>query len=160
MDQEKSRSYQEGKEKIRKKLAGRPYRIGVDMGVGSTGIAVVAMMKMNGKFVPAELVFATSRIFESSAGAADRRQKRGQRNSIRHKANRMQKLWKLLASRGLMLPFTSDVSADTACLRFAEELKSKDVYELRLKGLTSKLSLAALGYALYHSAGHRGASSI
>lgn len=160
MDKEKSRSYQEGKEKIRKKLAGRPYRIGVDLGVGSTGIAVVAMMKMNGKFVPAELVFATSRIFESSAGAADRRQKRGQRNSIRHKANRMQKLWKLLASRGLMLPFTSDVSTDTACLRFVEELKRKDVYELRLKGLTSKLSLAELGYALYHIAGHRGASSI
>ena len=161
MEKEKSRIYQETASSIRAKLNKRPYRLGIDMGVGSIGIAVVALEPdVNGDYFPTDLIFASSRIFSPSAGASERRAQRGQRNAIRHKVNRMEKLWKILGKRGLMLPFSKDISSDPARLRFHEEEIHKDVYSLRLRGLSERLTLPELGMVLYHIAGHRGASSI
>lgn len=161
MDRAKSHSYQNYVEEIRNRLDGRPYRLGLDMGVGSIGVGIVALEPdKDGDLCPSDLVFASSRVFPSSEGAQERRQKRGQRNAIRHKAHRLEKLWKLLGSRGLMLPFAKDVSTDPLRLRFSETELRKDVYQLRLSGLSERLSLPELGMVLYHIAGHRGASSV
>ncbi|MDD3904829.1 MAG: hypothetical protein PHO09_14220, partial [Sphaerochaeta sp.] len=92
MSNKKSQRYEQQKQEIRNKLNGRPYTIGLDMGVGSIGLAVVALEVSKGVLAPTDVVFTTSRIFTPSAGAAERRQKRGQRNAIRHKANRMRYL--------------------------------------------------------------------
>lgn len=161
MDKSKSRTYKAMAYSIVVRLNGRVYSVGFDLGPGSIGVAVVAMEPdEHGVLYPTELVFACSRIFPSSAGAKARREKRGQRNAIRHKAHRMEKLWRLLAERDLMLPYSKDDAKDPARLRFREDEIRKDPYSLRLKGLTEKLSLYELGVALYHIAGHRGASSI
>lgn len=161
MDKSKSRTYKAMAYSIVVRLNGRAYSVGFDLGPGSIGVAVVAMEPdEHGVLYPTELVFACSRIFPSSAGAKARREKRGQRNAIRHKAHRMEKLWRLLAERDLMLPYSKDDAKDPARLRFREDEIRKDPYSLRLKGLTEKLSLYELGVALYHIAGHRGASSI
>ena len=161
MKKEKSHSYQNQVEEIRRRLDGRAYRLGLDMGVGSIGVGIVALEPdKDGDLCPSDLIFAASRIFPSSEGAQDRRAKRGQRNAIRHKAHRMEKLWKILGKRGLMLDFSGKASADPLRLRFPEAEIHKDVYKLRFRGLTEKLSLSELGMALYHIAGHRGASSI
>lgn len=160
MSNKKSQRYEQQKQEIRNKLNGRPYTIGLDMGVGSIGLAVVALEVSKGVLTPTDVVFTTSRIFTPSAGAAERRQKRGQRNAIRHKANRMRYLWKTLSEKSLMLPFSSQEVMDPAILRFDEETRKKDPYAIRLKGLTEQLTLSELGYGLYHIANHRGASSI
>lgn len=161
MDKEKSRIYQSMVSNIRTKLSGRPYSVGLDLGVGSIGIALVALEPDDkGSLFPTDIVFASSRIFQSSAGAKDRQKKRAQRNSFRHKANRMKKLWKILSEKGLMLPYSQKDNIDSAKLRFADAELRKDPYSLRLKGLYEKLTLPELGVALYHIAGHRGASSI
>lgn len=160
MSKKKSNRYIQQAEQIRNRLNNRPYTIGLDMGVGSIGLAVIALEEQTGKLAPAEPVFTTSRIFTPSTGASERREKRGQRNAIRHKSNRLRFLWKLLASKNLMLPFSSEAVIDPATLRFDNETIKKDPYSLRLKGLSQQLSLSELGYALYHIANHRGASSI
>jgi CRISPR-associated endonuclease Csn1 len=158
MGKKVSKRYHEQVQEIQQLLAGRPYSIGLDLGVGSIGLAVAAYDKQTN--APTDLVFATSRIFSPSAGAADRRQQRGQRNALRHKANRLRYLWKLLASKNLMLPYSKQDVPDPARLRFSEDIIRKDPYELRYTGLTEQLTLPELGYALYHIANHRGASSI
>ena len=145
-------------EEIRKRLGSRPYSIGLDLGVGSIGIAVAAYDPENKQ--PSDLVFVASRIFSPSTGAAERRQKRGQRNSLRHRANRLKFLWKLLAERDLMLPYSEQDVPDPARLRFEESVVRSNPYALRLKGLKEQLTLSELGYALYHIANHRGSSSV
>lgn len=161
MDKEKSRIYQDVASNIKNKLRGRNYSIGLDLGVGSIGIAVVAMESDDKKInYPTELIYANSRIFTSSKGASERRQFRGQRNSIRHKAHRLRNLWKLLSIKGFMKPYSSEIVQDPALLRFSEEMIKSDPYKLRLKGLTEKLSIEEIGVALYHLANHRGSSSV
>ena len=156
-----TRTYNEMALKIHSRLNGRKYAIGLDLGVGSIGIAIVALeMDSEGILFPTELVFASSRIFNASVGASDRREKRGLRNSRRHKANRVKFLWKILAERGLMLPVSDSVVLNPAELRFSLATLKLDPYSLRLKGLKEKLSLEEIGYALYHMANHRGSSSV
>ncbi len=161
MKKEKSLTYQTSMENIRKRLDSREYSIGLDLGVGSIGIAVVAMEPdENGTLYANDIIYASSRIFTSSKGASDRRKYRGQRNSIRHKAHRLRKLWQLLATKGLMKPYSSETVENPATLRFSTEMLRRDPYKLRLKGLKNKLSLEEIGVALYHIANHRGSSSV
>jgi len=153
-----AKRYDEQASEIKQRLGGRPYSIGLDLGVGSIGLAVAAYDRETA--APTDLVFATSRIFNPSTGATERRQKRGQRNSLRHRANRLRFLWKLLAEEGLMLPYSKKEVEDPARLRFSDEIIRTDPYEIRLRGLSAELTLAELGYALYHIANHRGSSSV
>ena len=156
-----TRTYNEMALKIHSRLNGRKYAIGLDLGVGSIGIAIVALEpNSDGVLYPTELIHATSRIFTSSMGASERREKRGLRNSRRHKANRLMYLWKVLAEKGLMLPVSDADVLNPAELRFSSDVLKQDPYSLRLKGLKEKLSLEELGFVLYHIANHRGSSSV
>ena len=161
MSNKKSKRYEQQVEEVRSRLNGRDYVLGLDLGVGSIGLAAIAEDMVDGTKYPTDIVFTTSRIFNPSTGAADRRMFRGQRNAIRHKKHRLEFLWKLLAEKGLMLPFKVDAdSKDPAVLRFDADVRAESPYTLRLKGLKEELSLPELGYALYHIANHRGSSSI
>lgn len=161
MDKRKSRTYIAMAADISERLGDREYSVGFDLGVGSTGVAVVALEPdEQGDLYPTDLIHATSRIFPSSKGAEERRMKRGQRNAIRHKSHRMRWLWKVLSEKDLMLPFSDEEVSDPARLRFDDEEIRKDPYSLRVKGLREQLTLHELGVALYHIAGHRGSSSI
>ena len=161
MSNRKSHRYMEQLSEIRRKLGDRDYILGLDLGVGSIGSAVVALQNVgNGRFIPADIVYSGARVFPASSGAADRRAFRSQRNSLRHRKNRLKWLWKTLAEKGLMLPFSTEEVPDPAVLRFSSETRAKNPYELRFEGLTQELSLSELGYALYHLANHRGSSSV
>ena len=160
MSNKKSRRYTEQADSLKKKLGNREYILGLDLGVGSIGSAVVAIDNDGTKTYPSDIVYSGVRIFPSSKGAADRREHRSQRNSLRHRKNRLRWVWKTLAEKGLMLPFSSEDAADPATLRFSEETRRHDPYTLRYCGLTEKLELHDLGYALYHIANHRGSSSV
>jgi CRISPR-associated endonuclease Csn1 len=160
MSNKKSERYKQQNQEIKDRLNNRPYVLGLDMGVGSIGLSVIALEKFEKTLSPTDIVFTTSRIFSPSQGSADRRLARGQRNAIRHKAHRMEFLWKLLAEGNLMLPYSNKQVPDPATLRFSEETRRQDPYKLRMKGLTEELSTQELGYAIYHIANHRGASSI
>lgn len=157
-----TRMYQQQVENIQKRLNNRPYSIGLDMGVGSIGWAVLAMEQntITKKLLPTEVVLSGVRIFTPSTGASERRQARGQRNALRHKSNRLLTLWKILARKGLMLPFSNEQVANTADLRFSSSTQKLNPYSLRLTGLSNKLELEELGYAIYHLANHRGSSSV
>ncbi|GHT04353.1 hypothetical protein AGMMS5026_10410 [Endomicrobiia bacterium] len=53
--------------KIREKLAGREYRIGLDLGVGSIGYAVVSLKECDDlSYLPEDIILSGSRIFKSS----------------------------------------------------------------------------------------------
>ena len=160
MSNKKSRRYTEQADALRKKLGNREYVLGLDLGVGSIGSAVVAIDRDGTRTYPADIVYSGVRIFPSSRGAADRREHRSQRNSLRHRRNRLKWVWKTLAEKGLMLPYSTEDTSDPATLRFSEETRRHDPYALRYKGLTEKLELQDLGYALYHIANHRGSSSV
>ncbi|MBR1919812.1 MAG: hypothetical protein IJ831_09335 [Spirochaetales bacterium] len=160
MSKKESRIYLSKAESIRNKLGDADYCLGIDPGVGSIGIAAIKLDSFGERLFPTTIVYSGARVFKSSEGAAERRQKRGERNSHRHKRNRLRVLWKLLAEKDLMLPFSREEADDPATLRFDEETRKKDPYMLRLKGLREELSLFELGYALYHIANHRGTSSV
>jgi CRISPR-associated endonuclease Csn1 len=160
MSNKKSRRYTEQADALRKKLGNRDYILGLDLGVGSIGSAVVAIDRDGTKTYPSDIVYSGARIFPSSRGAADRREHRSQRNSLRHRKNRLKWVWKTLAAKGLMLPFSTEDVPDPATLRFSEETRRHDPYALRYEGLTERLELQDLGYALYHIANHRGSSSV
>ncbi|MDD4004874.1 MAG: hypothetical protein PHW69_06675, partial [Elusimicrobiaceae bacterium] len=152
---------------IKNKLNNRDYRIGLDLGVGSIGFSIIAT---DSEGSPESVVHIGSRIFKSSAGAATRREKRGQRNAHRHKIERLRKLWRVLAASNLALPLPPELfktgfketSADgeTSKKRFCESILRKDVYFLRKNALDVKLELQELGYVIYHLANHRGSSSV
>ena len=160
MSNKKSRRYLEQRTVLRNKLGDRDYVLGLDLGVGSIGSAVVALDNDGVRTFPSDIVYSGVRLFPSSKGAADRREHRSQRNSLRHRRNRLKWVWKTLAEKGLMLPLSSEKVSDPATLRFSEETRRLDPYDLRFKGLSEKLSLPELGYALYHIANHRGSSSV
>ncbi|MDR0820129.1 MAG: hypothetical protein LBN19_01180 [Endomicrobium sp.] len=154
--------------KIKEKLADREYRIGLDLGVGSIGYAVVSLKKYDDlSYLPEDIILAGSRIFKSSIGAVERREFRLQRNTHRHHRERMRFLWKLLAEKQLALQPSKDLekkenSADceTSQKRFPINILKDDPYILRYKALDEKLSLFQLGYVLYHIANHRGTDSV
>ena len=147
--------------KFKEKLNNREYRLGLDLGVGSIGYCAVAMEEKDGVLYPGDVIILGSRIFQSSLGASDRREKRGQRNSIRHKRNRLINLWKLLAENEMMLPYKDlPTTNNTADCRFSKKIQKQNPYELRFRGLREKLSLEELGYCLYHISNHRGSSSV
>ncbi|MDR2811531.1 MAG: type II CRISPR RNA-guided endonuclease Cas9, partial [Endomicrobium sp.] len=164
----KNQIYQKYLVQIKEKLRNRDYRIGLDLGVGSIGFAILSMEENSDKnLLPKEIIMSGSRIFKASDGAINRRMQRGQRNNHRHTRERMRYLWKLLASKKLALPIPdnlekkeSSLEQETSSKRFPAGVLQKDVYELRVKALDEKLSLQEIGYALYHIANHRGSSAI
>ncbi|MDR3307099.1 MAG: hypothetical protein LBS61_05505, partial [Endomicrobium sp.] len=162
--QSKNQTYLDQSAQIKEKLRNRDYRIGLDLGVGSIGFAILSMEENSQKILlPTEIIMSGSRIFKSSDGAINRRTSRGQRNNHRHARERMRYLWKLLASQKLALSVPAKLEQkknSSEQERFSKEVLQKDVYELRVKALDEKISLQEIGYALYHIANHRGSSAI
>ena len=161
----KNKIYIETSKKDVEKLNNRPYRLALDLGVGSIGYAIGTIIKnQEEKTFVDELILSGSRIFQSSKGAAERRLKRDQRNSLRHKKNRLTYLWKILAEKELMLPYCKMTDElDTSIVRFSKRvrtLKNESIYSLRYKGISHKLELDEIGYCIYHIANHRGSSSV
>jgi CRISPR-associated endonuclease Csn1 len=68
--QSKNQIYLKYLVQIKEKLGNRDYRIGLDLGVGSIGFAVVSMEENSEKILlPKEIIMSGSRIFKASDGA-------------------------------------------------------------------------------------------
>lgn len=125
------------------------YRIGLDIGIGSVGWAV-----LNSHNGTAYIADFGVRIFESGENEKSRMSKcqerrgyRGTRRLERRRAFRKVMLYNHFAYNKI-LPDT-----------FQDELflcKDQDVYELKVKGLSEKLSIAELYKCLVHTCNHRG----
>lgn len=130
-----------------------PYRLGLDVGSGSVGWAMIALDEQ-GK--PCGVIDAGSRIFgpgrdpKSLASlAADRRQARqARRRRDRYKARQRRLIHELVAA-GLMPDDVDDRAA----------LKALDPYELRHRGLNERLDPYEVGRALFHLQQRRGFQS-
>ena len=127
------------------------YRIGLDIGIGSVGWAVVSD-KEDGH--PARIEDFGTRIFESGEkdkGKAticqDRRLARGVRRLERRRAHRKELLLNHFQNIGLVNNTFHDEYA---------EIKDKDVYVLKVKGIDEKLTPAEIYKCLVHTCNHRG----
>jgi CRISPR-associated endonuclease Csn1 len=119
------------------------YSIGIDIGISSVGWSIVDVEKK-------KIVDLGSRIFPSgnAAGNQDRRKFRGMRRLTRRHANRLSDLKKLLESIGF----------PNKPLKNIKGKKSVNPYELRVKGLTEKLTKEEITTALWHIVKRRGIS--
>jgi CRISPR-associated endonuclease Csn1 len=159
----KSKEQERFYQKIKENLENNDYRLGLDLGVGSIGFAVVSL---NDEKEPDKIILSGSRIFKPSEGNEERRLKRLQRNAHRHKRERLFKLWQLLSKKGLSLKAPEKLEkedpleGDTSRKRFNFNVLSKNIYELRYKSINEKIELQELGYLIYHLANHRGTASL
>jgi len=125
------------------------YRIGLDIGIGSVGWAVIA-----GKGEDAFIADFGVRIFDSgenqknrASNCQERRGFRGVRRLERRKFFRKVMLRNHFSYLHLLPPtFEDDLYA----------CKDQDVYALKVKGLDEKLSVAELFKCLIHTCNHRG----
>jgi len=127
------------------------YRIGLDIGIGSVGWAVVSGEE-DGH--PARMEDFGTRIFDSGEDAKTRislcqgrRGFRGVRRLERRRINRKRLLMNYFTDIGLINSTFHDEYADC---------KNTDVYVLKVKGLDEKLSPAELYKCLVHTCNHRG----
>ena len=125
------------------------YRLGLDLGVGSIGSAIIELDK-NGNAL--DIKDAGVRIFEVSEGAENRRVKRTSRKNLIRTRKRLQLLAKKLFENGL---WVNDTPEGT------EKLRSKSPYKIRFDALNEKLSSPyPVGRAILHIAKHRGAGFV
>lgn len=127
------------------------YRIGLDIGIGSIGWAVISE-KEEGH--PARIEDFGTRIFQSGENektseslCKGRRGFRGVRRIERRRANRRKMLKNHFQNIGLINGTFNDDYAD---------VKDDDVYSLKVAGLDRKLSPAELYKCLVHTCNHRG----
>ncbi len=128
------------------------YRIGLDIGIGSVGWAVVSAEEEGH---PARIEDFGTRIFpsgetggqQSESLCKGRRQSRGVRRLERRRAYRKRILKNHFLNIGLFGPAFEDEYA---------EVKDADVYLLKVKGLDEKLSPAEIYKCLVHTCNHRG----
>lgn len=132
---------------------GLRYRLGLDLGTGSLGWAVIALDDAGR---PCRIVGMGSRIFGSgrepkflTSLAANRRQARQMRRRRDRYIQRRTRLMHELVATGLMPATESERKA----------LVSLDPFRLRAEGLTRELSPYELGRALYHLQQRRGFKS-
>ncbi len=125
------------------------YRLGLDLGVGSIGSAVIELDD-NGDAI--DIKDAGVRIFEVSKGAEDRRIKRTARKNLIRRRKRLQLLAEILYQNELW------VSEDPVG---TDKMRSKCPYKIRHDALTKKLSnIHYIGRAILHLAKHRGAGFV
>ncbi len=125
------------------------YRLGLDLGVGSIGSAVIELDE-NGNAL--DIKDAGVRIFEVSEGAEGRRVKRTARKNLIRTRKRLQLLARKLFENGL---WVNDTPEGT------EKLRSKSPYTIRYEALNEKLSSPYyVGRAILHLAKHRGAGFV
>ena len=125
------------------------YRLGLDLGVGSIGSAVVELDEQNNVI---DIKDAGVRIFDVSEGAEERRQKRtARKNNVRTK-KRLKLLAQKLYENNL---WVNDLPEGT------NRLKSKSPYKIRYDAINEKLDNPNyIGRAILHLAKHRGAGFV
>lgn len=125
------------------------YCLGLDLGVGSIGSAVVELDENNN---PENIADAGVRIFEVSDGAEERRTKRTARKNLIRTRKRLELLAQKLYENNLW------VSANP---EGTNNLKSKSPYKIRYDALNGKLeNQNYIGRAILHLAKHRGAGFV
>lgn len=125
------------------------YRLGLDLGVGSIGSAVI---ELDNEGNAKDIVDAGVRIFEVSEGAEERRLKRTARKNLVRTKKRLNLLAKKLFENGLW-PDEHPEGTD--------KLKSKSPYKIRTDALNERLaSPYYVGRAILHIAKHRGAGFV
>ena len=125
------------------------YRLGLDLGVGSIGSALIELDEQNNA---KDIIDAGVRIFEVSEGAEDRRAKRTARKNLVRTKKRLELLAKKLYENGL---WVNDTPEGT------DKLRSKSPYKIRNDALNGQLSNPNyIGRAILHIAKHRGAGFV
>lgn len=125
------------------------YCLGLDLGVGSIGSAVVELDENNN---PKNIADAGVRIFEVSEGAQDRRIKRTARKNLIRTKKRLKLLAKKLFENNLWVSTNPEGT---------DNLKSKSPYKIRYDALNEKLeNQNYIGRAILHLAKHRGAGFV
>lgn len=125
------------------------YRLGLDLGVGSIGSAVIQLNEHNEAM---DIIDAGVRIFEVSEGAEERRLKRTARKNLIRAKKRLDLLAKKLFENGL---WVNDTPEGT------NKLRAKSPYKIRHDALFEKLaSPYYIGRAILHIAKHRGAGFV
>ena len=125
------------------------YRLGLDLGVGSIGSAVIELDEQNSA---KRIIDAGVRIFEVSEGAEERRIKRAARKNLFRTRKRLELLAKKLCENQLWVNETPEGT---------DKLKAKSPYKIRYNALNSKLDNPNyIGRAILHLAKHRGAGFV
>ncbi|MBP3546053.1 MAG: type II CRISPR RNA-guided endonuclease Cas9 [Alphaproteobacteria bacterium] len=125
------------------------YRLGLDLGVGSIGSAIIELDENNNA---KNIIDAGVRIFEVSEGAADRRSKRTARKNLVRTRKRLQLLAKKLFENQLWVNKTP---------KGTDKLCSKSPYKIRYDAINDKLDNPNyIGRAILHIAKHRGAGFV
>lgn len=140
------------------------YSLGLDVGIGSVGVAVIDNDK--------QLVeYLNSRIFDSSENAKtkdsicqDRRGSRGVRRNIRRRHHRKERLKWLFAKYGITTQEKLNawyrngnaVYEKLASLGLSETFSTRDIYPLRAIALDYELSNEELSAIMIHICNHRG----
>nr|VFJ70279.1 MAG: CRISPR-associated endonuclease, Csn1 family [Candidatus Kentron sp. FW] len=134
------------------------WRLGIDLGTNSIGIAALSLnepTEAGGKHTVSGLMDMGVRIFSDGRNpkdkqslAAMRRIPRGMRRNRDRKLNRNARFLRQLRGFGL-LPTTSDPPTKEDLAR-RQELEALDPYILRARGLDGELHLHHLGRALFH----------
>ena len=125
------------------------YRLGLDLGVGSIGSAIIELDEQNNA---KKIIDAGVRIFEVSEGAEERRLKRTARKNLIRTRKRLQLLAQKLFEHNL---WVNDTPEGT------DKLRSKSPYKIRHDALDNKLDNPNyIGRAILHLAKHRGAGFV
>ena len=125
------------------------YRLGLDLGVGSIGSAIVELDEQNDC---KDIIDAGVRIFNVSEGAEERRLKRTARKNIVRTKKRLHLLAQKLFENGLWINSTTEGS---------DKLRSKSPYKIRYDAIHGKLDNSNyIGRVILHMAKHRGAGFV
>lgn len=125
------------------------YRLGLDLGVGSIGSAIIELDDYNN---PQKIIDAGVRIFNVSEGAEERRLKRTMRKNQVRTRQRLELLAQKLFENHLWVNETPEGT---------EHLRAKSPYKIRNDALNGRLSNPNyIGRAILHIAKHRGAGFV
>ncbi len=126
------------------------YILGIDVGVGSLGVAVISNEAGRGN----RLLDGVARIFPASIGAVERRESRSGRTQNKRRRARLETVKKVLKRH---LDITEDVFAKERSLHLDKQGKrSSSIVALRDKASRQHVPSEELARALYHIAKSRG----
>ena len=127
------------------------YRLGIDVGVASLGIAILALKDNNPENSEPEyhIVGGSVRTYPIPEGAAERREKRGMRRTIERRGRRLDRLSGLLVAHGI----------GSRRKEVPKDILELSPIKLRAKASRERVELAHLARAFLHMARHRGSSA-
>ncbi|MBQ2712725.1 MAG: type II CRISPR RNA-guided endonuclease Cas9 [Clostridia bacterium] len=130
------------------------YAIGLDIGVTSVGYAI---MELSEQDTPQRIERLGVRIFDAAEQpktgdslAAPRRDARGQRRRLRRRKHRLERIYGLIVSSGML---------DKEELVHLFEGRLEDIYALRVRAIDEKLTETELARVMIHIAQRRGFKS-